>query len=123
MLERNWDRFQIFAGSENFLLQVMRGGGAGCISATANVNPAAINKLYREWQEGGAAEQQRMLDELRAIVQSFPMIPALKAITAHFSGDSQWRRVRPPLLDLPDEQCDQLIARLSEAEFSMPGLS
>ena len=46
MLERNWDRFQIFAGSENFLLQVMRGGGAGCISATANVNPAAINKLY-----------------------------------------------------------------------------
>ena len=31
----------------------MRGGGAGCISATANVNPGPIDKLYREWQNRG----------------------------------------------------------------------
>src|SRR5437016_13617589 len=29
--------FDVFAGSETFLLQNMRGGGVGCISATANV--------------------------------------------------------------------------------------
>jgi 4-hydroxy-tetrahydrodipicolinate synthase len=30
--------FDVFAGSESFLLQNMRNGGAGCITAGANVN-------------------------------------------------------------------------------------
>ena len=38
--------FDVFAGSETFLLANMRGGGVGCISATANVNPAAIHKVF-----------------------------------------------------------------------------
>src|SRR5438094_6100348 len=33
--------FDVFVGSESFLLANMRHGGAGTISATANVNPAA----------------------------------------------------------------------------------
>src|SRR2546421_941722 len=40
--------FDVFVGSESFLLANMRSGGAGCISATANVNPAAVHKLYTE---------------------------------------------------------------------------
>ena len=38
--------FDVFVGSESFLLANMRNGGAGTISATANVNPAAIYELY-----------------------------------------------------------------------------
>src|SRR5438477_3422781 len=38
--------FDVFVGSESFLLASMRSGGAGTISATANVNPAAIHQLY-----------------------------------------------------------------------------
>jgi len=38
MIERFSARgFSVFAGSENFLMRTMRAGGAGCISATANV--------------------------------------------------------------------------------------
>jgi 4-hydroxy-tetrahydrodipicolinate synthase len=40
--------FDVFVGSESFLLASMRHGGAGTISATANVNPAAIDKLYQK---------------------------------------------------------------------------
>src|SRR5438874_2325370 len=40
--------FDVFVGSESFLLVNMRNGGAGTISATANVNPAQIHKLYRK---------------------------------------------------------------------------
>src|SRR5216117_861668 len=40
--------FDVFVGSETFLLANMRNGGAGTISATANVNPAAIHALYAE---------------------------------------------------------------------------
>src|SRR6266581_7299417 len=38
--------FDVFVGSETFLLANMRNGGADTISATANVNPAAIYELY-----------------------------------------------------------------------------
>src|SRR5438552_17197684 len=40
--------FDVFVGSESFLLANLRNGGAGTISATANVNPAAIHKLYAQ---------------------------------------------------------------------------
>jgi len=50
--------FDVFVGSESFLLANMRHGGMGCISATANVNPAAIHALYAAWQDA-AAEVQR----------------------------------------------------------------
>src|SRR5580765_8536436 len=40
--------FDVFVGSESFLLANMRNGGAGTISATANVNPAAIHELYQK---------------------------------------------------------------------------
>jgi len=42
--------FDVFPGSETFLLQGMRGGGVGCISATANVNPGAIARLFASWR-------------------------------------------------------------------------
>jgi len=70
MLERRWDNFRIFAGSENFLLRTMQNGGAGCISATANINPAAIHELFATWQSERAAEAQAQLDAVREIVQS-----------------------------------------------------
>jgi 4-hydroxy-tetrahydrodipicolinate synthase len=41
--------FDVFVDSESFLLANMRNGGVGTISATANVNPVAIHKLYTDW--------------------------------------------------------------------------
>src|SRR5690349_9840175 len=49
--------FDVFAGSETFLLATLRMGGAGCISATANVNPAAISRLARTWKQPDADKQ------------------------------------------------------------------
>src|SRR5213596_3057588 len=40
--------FDVFVGSESFLLANMRNGGVGTISATANVNPAAIDALCKQ---------------------------------------------------------------------------
>ena len=52
--------FDVFVGSESFLLANMQNGGVGTISATANVNPAAIHKLYSGWKNADAdAPQQR----------------------------------------------------------------
>ena len=116
------ENFAVFCGSESFLLQNMRTGGAGCISATANVNPSAIVGLYKHWQESGAKQRQEDLNKIRDIFQAFPMIPALKAATAMYGEDSEWVRVRPPLTQLTDEQNSDLSRELSSTDFKMPGL-
>ena len=123
MLDAGWDDFRVFAGSETFLLQNMQGGGAGCISATANVNPAAIHNLYANWQSDEAEQLQAGLDLIRGIFQRHPMIPALKAAAGHYSGHTDWGIVRPPLVALDDGQIAALLAELKEQAFDMPGLA
>jgi 4-hydroxy-tetrahydrodipicolinate synthase len=114
--------FDVFPGSETFLLQGMRGGGVGCISATANVNPGAIARLFATWQAADADRQQERLNEIRAIFARLPMIPALKAAIAHYGGDAAWSTVRPPLVELAPQQKASLVADLGKAGFTMPGL-
>lgn len=111
---------QVFAGNETFLLQTLRGGGAGCITATGNVNPAAIVQLARRWREAGADELQQQLNVTRAAFQSFPMIAAMKAAIAWQSGDPGWARMRAPLVELDQGQNALLRGKLDAAGFSMP---
>src|SRR5262249_8594010 len=115
--------FDIFPGSESFLLAGMRNGGAGCISATANVNPAAIDKLYREWQKPDADLQQEAVNAVRKTVGQYVMIPALKQVVAHYSDDAAWKTVRPPLTELTAEQAKSVIDGLKRLGFDMPGLA
>jgi 4-hydroxy-tetrahydrodipicolinate synthase len=122
MLERFQPRgFDVFSGSETFLLATLRAGGAGCISATANVNPRAIARLASEWQVPDADAQQQSLDAVRAVFQKLPMIPALKSAVAHWSGDDAWTTVRPPLCRLDATQRRDLLAALAAVGFDMPG--
>jgi 4-hydroxy-tetrahydrodipicolinate synthase len=115
--------FDVFAGSDSFLLANMRNGGAGCISATANVNPGPIDKLYREWQNPDADAQQEALNAVRKAVGQYVMIPALKAVVAHYANDPVWRTVRPPLVELTADQARKVIDTLDKLGFKMPGLA
>jgi 4-hydroxy-tetrahydrodipicolinate synthase len=127
--------FDVFVGSESFLLANMRNGGVGTISATANLNPAAICKLYTEWvrsRTGGNAAaqadlegQQAKLNVVREVFSSrkFPsMIAALKQAIALYADDPAWAKVRPPLLELTPEQAKTLAAELKAIGFTMPGI-
>jgi 4-hydroxy-tetrahydrodipicolinate synthase len=116
--------FDVFVGSESFLLAGMRNGGAGTISATANVNPAAIHKLYTEWKNADADDQQAKLNVTRDVFgRKYPMISALKQGIAIYANDPAWRTVRPPLVELTAEQAKTLAAELKAISFTMPGLS
>src|SRR5438094_5410153 len=122
--------FDVFVGSESFLLANMRDGGVGTISATANVNPAAIHKLYRQWNTAGDADnadqQQSKLNAVREVFSSrkFPsMIAALKQAIAIYRNDPEWSRVRPPLVELTKEQSKLLAAELKAIGFTMPNIA
>jgi 4-hydroxy-tetrahydrodipicolinate synthase len=111
--------FDVFAGSEAFLLANMRNGGVGCISAMANVNTAAIHRVFECWRTPDADALQQGIIATRAIVQKYPVIPALKAIVARYFSDPDWVTVRPPLVELSTVQRDVLGAELDAHGFSM----
>jgi 4-hydroxy-tetrahydrodipicolinate synthase len=119
MIERfGGSGFDVFAGSERFLLETLRAGGAGCITATANVNAAAIDALFQGWRGERAGELQESVNAVRAALEGYPVIPALKAILAHRTGDEGWRAVRPPLVELSPERTSALLADLNAAGFA-----
>src|SRR5712664_2969451 len=60
---RAFPGFEVFVGTEKFLLAALREGGAGCITATANVNASAIARAFRERSE----ERQREIDAVRVV--------------------------------------------------------
>jgi 4-hydroxy-tetrahydrodipicolinate synthase len=120
--------FDIFVGSESFMLANMRNGGVGTISATANVNPAGIHQLYIacteqskfENRESKLEQLQAKLNVVRGVFSSrkFPsMITALKQAIAIYTDDPAWRTVRPPLVELTPEQAKTLAAELSAIGF------
>ena len=114
--------FRVYAGSEVFLMRALRAGGVGCISATANVNPKAIADLAAHWRESNADTLQANLDQVRGIFAKYQMIAGMKTAVAHYTKDSEWLRVRPPLMQLSAEQQAQLLSELKAINFSMPGL-
>jgi len=112
--------FDVFAGSEAILLSTLRGGGAGCITATGNVNPGPIVALYEHWQESDADARQQALNATRGVFQKLPMIAAMKAAIAWQTNDPAWATLRPPLVELDATQCQQLTTDLQACGFSMP---
>jgi 4-hydroxy-tetrahydrodipicolinate synthase len=137
--------FDVFVGSESFLLANMRNGGVGTISATANVNPAAIYELYENCSGvcvkrrgsrkalGTSASTTAELEALQTRLnvvrevfsnRKFPsMIAALKQAIAICADDPAWRTVRPPLVELTSEQANTLAAELKAIGFTMPGIT
>jgi len=105
--------FEVFPGSEVFLLDGLRKGAVGCISATCNVSAAAIRRVYDNWQGPDADRLQAEITALRKAVQAFPMIAVLKALIAHYRRDPDWARVRPPLVKLPAEEAEKAIRTLA----------
>ena len=111
--------FGIFPGSEVFLLDGLRNGGVGCITASGNVNVPGIRKVYENWMTPQADQLQADITQVRMTIQKYPMVPALKRIVAHFHGDPDWAAVRPPMERLSDPQSAALLADLAKIGYSL----
>ncbi|MDX1710240.1 MAG: dihydrodipicolinate synthase family protein [Rhodovibrionaceae bacterium] len=111
----------VFPGSEVFLLDGLKAGAAGCITATANVNLRAIRRVYEAWQAGDEQVEglQAEVTDFRKKLQAHPMIPALKAVLAAYRGPESWAVPRPPLLPLPAPDAKELMATLRALDFRL----
>jgi 4-hydroxy-tetrahydrodipicolinate synthase len=117
----NFPDLDMFCGSEGFLLDTMRLGGKGCISAIANIRPQAIQHLYENWQSEEAVALQRELIVFREILTAQAPIPSLKCAVSHCSANAEWSRLRPPLVELDEVTKQGLSKALKAYGFHMPG--
>jgi 4-hydroxy-tetrahydrodipicolinate synthase len=99
---KEFPQLAVFAGSERFLLDTLRWGGAGCISATLNLFSAQARAVWDAYDGGGgdADAAQAELTRLRATFDGQELIPALKAAMHEQTGDDVWLNLRPPLAPL-----------------------
>ncbi len=103
----------IYPGSETFLLPGLRKGGAGCITATGNINARAIRAVIDETDPAKADARHEKIVAYRRTVEARPAIPAIKAVLADRYGNPSWRAVRPPLRALPEDQIEPLLDDLA----------
>lgn len=90
----------IYSGSEARLSEVLRRGGAGCVSATANVQPRAIRQVVENTGQPAQADLQKHVGACRQAFQGLPVVPAVKAALARIHNDRAWSFLRAPLTSL-----------------------
>ncbi len=107
----------VFPGSEHFLKEGLEHGGSGCISATCNVNPAAIRHVY-DVATGAKEDDLELINmkmvQFRKAVEGYAPIPAMKGLLAVKRDDSRWRNVRQPLLPASESNTEKLLDLLGE---------
>jgi 4-hydroxy-tetrahydrodipicolinate synthase len=114
-LLESYPDFAVFPSSESLLLQGMRKGAAGIISATANTHVAGVRALYDGWQGVEADALHDKASAIREAAAPYGWIPAVKAILAAREGTPDWARVRPPLGALNEQQTAELLAAVAAA--------
>lgn len=124
-MAEKFDGFDVFAGTERYLLDVLKAGGVGTITATGNVTVAGCAKVYGAWKAGsGDAEAlQEQLTRERLTLQNYPAAAALKELLARESGKAGWRNVRAPFMPLPADKAASLVSDLDGVDFALPALA
>jgi 4-hydroxy-tetrahydrodipicolinate synthase len=105
------ENFIVYPGSELPLVEAMKLGAPGCISATVNLNSQPITEVIRaceenEWDEATALHAPVI--RTRMVFQDYAPIPAQKALLCQMSNQESWRNVRPPLMALTTERTRHL---------------
>jgi 4-hydroxy-tetrahydrodipicolinate synthase len=68
----------------------------GCISASANATSQLSGKLYQNWQSDIADELQESLTQARMSFESTSFVSGLKFLFSEWTGNQNWKNIRPP---------------------------
>jgi 4-hydroxy-tetrahydrodipicolinate synthase len=111
-LLREFPGLAIFSGTERFLLDTLRAGGAGCISATVNLTAPLAGPVYAQWLSDKADALQAALTAVRVLFDAFPTPAAQKEVLTRLTGDPSWRNLLPPLLPMAPAMRTELARQL-----------
>lgn len=109
-------RLKVFPSSETVLSHAREDGFAGCISATVNITAPLCAEV---WKTGSAAPAalQDAVAEARAALAGPSLIPGIKHMVGHRTGNALWRNTLPPFLPLAAERAQDLETALSGSQM------
>ena len=103
--------FMVYSGTETFLLETLLNGGAGCITATANLIATECQQVFQAWKNDrleDAKQKQNNLTSLRKAFESYPFVSGLKSIFADQKYSNEWEHMIPPFDGLMKDQLHEL---------------
>ena len=108
-----WD-LAVFSGTDSYLQLAMQNHATGCITAPANILSPGLREVWDRMNEGkDASEAQANVKRQRDILDKYPPFPpTLKALMHRVHGFPRWS-VKPPLLNIPAELEEQLVAEFA----------
>lgn len=119
-LIRRFSHLSIFTGSEIHLPEILASGGRGTICGLANVMPRLMRALV---DLPTAFDRRAVVPHLLrgdAVLSRRPFIPSAKAVIAEMLDDPQWRRVIPPMPDIPMIERQRIVADFAAWDSSLP---
>ncbi|MBT4778494.1 MAG: dihydrodipicolinate synthase family protein [Rhodobacteraceae bacterium] len=111
----------VYPGAELPVIDAIRLGAPGCISATANLNGTDIAEVidlcHEEKWEAAEAKHEKVR-AVRLMFQDYAPIPAQKALLAKATGHSEWENLRPPMQPMATDKLAKLTDSLAK-DFDM----
>ena len=107
------ENFSMFVGSEKKLLDGLKVGAAGCISATTNFTGKIAKKVFDDFNKSGDSSSDSKLKALRsAFDETGNLISALHTIKS--LENKIFSNLLPPQVLLSDDKKEKLIKKLKE---------
>ena len=112
---QNVPDLMVYTGTETLLLDILRKGGAGSITATANLIAPECQHVFQAWKNGpseAADQAQKHLTALRIAFESYSFVSEMKSLLAAQTNSGEWNHMLPPFAQLPDEQVEELTEQI-----------
>ena len=109
----------VYPGAELPVIEAIKLGAPGCISATANINSKDIGDVINFCHSGNWEEAEKLhvkVKKVRLLFQEYAPIPAQKGILAMMTGDELWNNLRPPFKSL-DRNKTEILASILRNDF------
>ena len=107
--------FLIFPGSELKLLEGLKLGNSGIISAICNVTAPLARKVYDDFNNKKTQTFNEKLCAIRKIFDNYNLISGLHSFMSF--ENEKYKRVLPPLSLLSETQQKEMMSKLKELEF------
>ncbi len=98
----------ILVGDERLLARAVRHGGSGAINGFSNFCAAKLLPMVER------GEDVPRVAALVDLLLGYPVTPAIKALVAHVTGDAEFLRTAPPLVDLPETAARTLVTAFEQ---------
>lgn len=110
------ENLTVYPGAELPVIDAIKLGSPGCISATANLNSKDISNVIdlchnKRWNDAEKLHQK--VKEVRLLFQDYAPIPAQKGLLARKLRTDIWSNVRPPLISLESKKVSELAMKLN----------